>query len=81
MHDAHYKLIINSDLSNFEGKEGFLSGPQGAYLGCTRRIPGTGEPDGLPPVYGVAQSRTRLKQPSSSSSRHGASIQNIGASL
>ena len=31
------------------------------------RIPGTGEPRGLP-VYGVAQSRTRLKQLSSSSS-------------
>ena len=25
------------------------------------RIPGTGEPGGLPDVYGVAQSRTRLK--------------------
>ena len=32
------------------------------------RIPGTGEPGGLPDVYGVAQSRTRLKQLSSSSS-------------
>ena len=31
------------------------------------RIPGTGEPGG-PPVYGVAQSRTRLKRLSSSSS-------------
>ena len=31
------------------------------------RIPGTGEPDGLPAVYGVAQSRTRLKRLSSSS--------------
>ena len=31
------------------------------------RSPGTGEPGGLP-VYGVAQSRTRLKQLSSSSS-------------
>ena len=31
------------------------------------RIPGTGEPGGLP-IYGVAQSRTRLKQLSSSSS-------------
>ena len=31
------------------------------------RIPGTGEPGGLP-VYGVAQSRTRLKRLSSSSS-------------
>ena len=30
------------------------------------RIPGTGEPGGLP-FYGVAQSRTRLKQLSSSS--------------
>ena len=30
------------------------------------RIPGAGEPDGLP--YGVAQSRTRLKQLSNSSS-------------
>ena len=26
------------------------------------RIPGTGEPGGLPDVYGVAQSRTRLKR-------------------
>jgi len=32
------------------------------------RIPGTEEPGGLPEVYGVAQSRTRLKQLSSSSS-------------
>ena len=32
------------------------------------RIPGTEEPGGLPDVYGVAQSRTRLKQLSSSSS-------------
>ena len=38
-----------------------------------RRIPGMGEPDGLPSmgshrvVYGVAQSRTRLKRLSSSS--------------
>ena len=32
------------------------------------RIPGTGEPDGLPDVYGVAQNRTRLKRLSSSSS-------------
>ena len=32
------------------------------------RIPGTGEPGGLPSVYGVAQSRTRLKWLSSSSS-------------
>ena len=32
------------------------------------RIPGTGEPGGLPDIYGVAQSRTRLKQLSSSSS-------------
>ena len=32
------------------------------------RIPGTGEPGGLPDVYGVAQSQTRLKQLSSSSS-------------
>ena len=31
------------------------------------RIPGTGEPGGLA-VYGVAQSQTRLKRPSSSSS-------------
>ena len=31
-----------------------------------RRIPGTGEPGGLP-FYGVAQSRTRLKRLSSSS--------------
>ena len=31
------------------------------------RIPGTGEPGGLPDVYGVAQSRTRLKRLSSSS--------------
>ena len=30
------------------------------------RIPGTGEPGGLP-IYGVAQSQTRLKQLSSSS--------------
>ena len=30
------------------------------------RIPGTGEPGGLP-IYGVAQSRTRLKRLSSSS--------------
>ena len=29
------------------------------------RIPGTGEPGGLPDVYGVAQSRTRLKRLSS----------------
>ena len=32
------------------------------------RIPGTGEPGGLPDVYGVAQSQTRLKRLSSSSS-------------
>ena len=32
------------------------------------RIPGTGEPGGLHRVYGVAQSRTRLKRFSSSSS-------------
>ena len=32
------------------------------------RIPGTGEPGGLPSVYGVAQSRTGLKWLSSSSS-------------
>ena len=32
------------------------------------RIPGTGEPGGLPDVYGVSQSRTRLKRLSSSSS-------------
>ena len=32
------------------------------------RIPGTGEPGGLPDVYGVTQSRTRLKQLSCSSS-------------
>ena len=32
------------------------------------RIPGMGEPGGLPSVYGVAQSQTRLKQLSSSSS-------------
>ena len=32
------------------------------------RIPGSGEPDG--PFYGVAQSQTRLKRLSSSSSRH-----------
>ena len=32
------------------------------------RIPGTGEPGGLPDVSGVAQSRTRLKRLSSSSS-------------
>ena len=31
------------------------------------RIPGTGEPGGLPDVYVVAQSQTRLKQLSSSS--------------
>ena len=29
------------------------------------RIPGTGEPGGLPDVYGVTQSRTRLKRLSS----------------
>ena len=33
------------------------------------RIPGTGELGGLPDVYGVAQSRTRLKRLSSSSSK------------
>ena len=32
------------------------------------RIPGTGEPGGLPDICGVAQSRTRLKRLSSSSS-------------
>ena len=32
-----------------------------------RRIPGTGEPGGLP-IYGVAQNRTRLKRLSNSSS-------------
>ena len=32
------------------------------------RIPGTGEPGGLPDVYGVAQSWTRLKRLRSSSS-------------
>ena len=52
MHDAHYKLIINSDLSNFEGKEGFPSGPQGASLGCTRRITGTGSLMGSLPSMG-----------------------------
>ena len=31
------------------------------------RTPGMGKPGGLPDVYGVAQSRTRLKQLSSSS--------------
>ena len=31
------------------------------------RIPGMGEPGGLPAVYGVAQSRTQLKRLSSSS--------------
>ena len=30
------------------------------------RIPGTGEPGGLPDIYGVAQSWTRLKRLSSS---------------
>ena len=30
------------------------------------RIPGTGEPGGLPAVYGVTQSRTRLKRLSNS---------------
>ena len=34
------------------------------------RIPGTGEPGGLPDVSGVAQNRTRLKRLSSSSSSH-----------
>ena len=35
------------------------------------RIPGTGEPGGRAAIYGVAQSRTRLKRlSSSSSSRH-----------
>ena len=34
-----------------------------------RRIPGTGEPGGLA-VYGVTESRTRLKRLSSSSSRY-----------
>ena len=34
------------------------------------RIPGTGEPGGLPDVYGVAQSWTQLKRLSSSSSKH-----------
>ena len=33
------------------------------------RIPGTGEPGGLPDVYGVEQSRTRLNRLSSSSSK------------
>ena len=32
------------------------------------RIPGMGEPGGLPAVYGVAHSQTRLKRLSSSSS-------------
>ena len=32
------------------------------------RIPGMGEPVGLPSVYGVTQSRTRLKRLSSSNS-------------
>ena len=35
--------------------------------GLAWRIPGTGEPGGLP-IYGVAQNRTRLKPLSSSSS-------------
>ena len=34
------------------------------------RIPGTGEPGGLPDVYGVAWSRTRLKRLSSSILSH-----------
>ena len=34
------------------------------------RIPGTEEPSGLP-IYGVSQSWTRLKRPSSSSSSTG----------
>ena len=40
------------------------------------RIPGTGEPGGLP-IYGVAQSRTRLKQLSSSSSKYPTSFRMI----
>ena len=32
------------------------------------RIPGTGEPGGLPDVYGVEQSRTQMNRLSSSSS-------------
>ena len=45
------------------------------------RIPGTGEPGGLPDVYGVAQSRTRLRRLSNSSStiyktdQHGLAVQ------
>ena len=35
----------------------------------TWRIPGTAEPGGLPAVYGVTQSQTRLKQLSSSGRR------------
>ena len=38
------------------------------------RIPGMGEPGGLPDVYGVTQSWTRLKRLSSSSSMHFAII-------
>ena len=41
-----------------------------------RRIPGTGEPGGLP-FYGVAQSRTRLKRLSSSSREKSMSRQRL----
>ena len=41
------------------------------------RIPGTGEPGGLPAVYGVAQSRTRLELLSSSSSSSSSSSGDI----
>ena len=38
------------------------------------RIPGTGEPGGLPAIYGVAQSWTRLKRLSSSSSSNSSRV-------
>ena len=43
------------------------------------RIPGTGEPGGLA-VYGVAQSQTRLKRLSSSSSRHSVQFSSVSQS-
>ena len=42
------------------------------------RIPGTGELGGLPSIYGVAQSRTRLKWLSSSSSLPGNFVASVG---
>ena len=48
MHGAHYKLLINSDLSNMRGKKVFPPAHR-AYLGCARH--GAGEGNGTPLQY------------------------------